>query len=58
MKKRIEIKVINRYGKTIKTVIYNGTGAAAAAAERLKNIYFDDTQILIIDKTKYKNTEV
>lgn len=53
MKKRIEINIINRYGKTVKTLVYNGAGAAKNAAERLKDNYFDDIQIIVIDKTKY-----
>jgi hypothetical protein len=54
MKRRIEIKVINRYGKTINTCIYNSKKDAERAAERLKEKYFDDVTILTFDKTNYK----
>ena len=54
MKRRIEIKVINRYGKTINTCVYNSKKDAENAAERLKEKYLDDVTILTFDKTNYK----
>lgn len=52
--RKYEINVINRYGKNKRTITAHSRKEAETIKERLKDNYFDDVQIIIIDKTKYK----
>ena len=53
MKRLILVKVTDRYGKQIKALYYNSRRDAEITAAYLKDYYFDDVTIQVIDLTNY-----